>query len=110
MLTDVASYAVDEETVMKRLGVVAAMAGLTLLAGVVARRGAVANPVLRTIAVGQSPAALAVDERTGRAFVVNSGDNTVSVLDTRTATLLRTIGVGWAPLTIAVDERAGRVF
>lgn len=95
---------------MKRLGAVAVAAGLTLLAGVVAQRGAAANPVLRTIAVGQSPAALAVDERTGRAFVVNSGDNTVSVLDTRTATLLRTVGVGWAPLAIAVDERAGRVF
>lgn len=95
---------------MKRLGGVVTVAGLTLLAGVVAQRGAAANPVLRTIAVGQSPAALAIDERTGRAFVVNSGDNTVSVLDTRTATLLRTVGVGWAPLTIAVDEQAGRVF
>ncbi len=82
---------------------------LLLLAGVLAARGAVVHPVLATAPVGTAPVAIAVDARTGRAFVVNNGDNTVSVLDTRTGALLRTVAVGEGPTGVAVDERDGRV-
>ncbi len=38
--------------------------------------------VLCTITVGKNPTAVAVDTHAGRAFVVNTDDNTVSILDT----------------------------
>jgi len=82
---------------------------LLLLAGVVAARGGGVRPVLATTSVGTAPVAIAVDARAGRAFVVNNGDNTVSVLDTRTGALLRTVAVGQGPTGVAVDERDGRV-
>lgn len=65
-----------------------------------------------TVPVGQRPLAIAVDEQTSRAFVVN-GDalaGSVSVLDTRTGGLLRTVRVGSAPFAIAVARSTGRVF
>jgi YVTN family beta-propeller protein len=54
----------------------------------VGRNGAVSvldarsGAVIRTVRVGQFPAAVAVDERVGRAFVTNTNSNSVSVLDT----------------------------
>lgn len=65
--------------------------------------------VLRTVAVGILPLAVAVDERRGRVFVANSGSNTVSVLDARTGRVVRTVHVGRNPAALAVDSRAGRV-
>jgi YVTN family beta-propeller protein len=53
---------------------------------------------------------LAVDTRTGRVFVVNTGDGTVSVLDARSGAFLRTVTIGPNPSAMAVDERTGRVF
>jgi len=69
--------------------------------------------LVRKITVGREPAAISVDERTGRAFVANS--NSISVLDTRRLTLLRTvtIGSGNAPLVSGapvVDAGSGRVY
>src|SRR5439155_7353007 len=72
-----------------------------------------------TLTVGPWPTAMVLDRRTGHAFVLNSGNNTVSVLDTRRGTLLRTTAVGTFPgafvqtgytRAIAVDERSERVF
>jgi YVTN family beta-propeller protein len=51
-----------------------------------------------------------VAEQTHRVFVVNAGDNSLSVLDTRTGAVLRTIPVGAAPAAVAVDEPSSRVF
>jgi DNA-binding beta-propeller fold protein YncE len=42
-----------------------------------ARTGA----IRRTITLGRSPRAIALDSRTGRAFVVTGGSNTVAILD-----------------------------
>jgi YVTN family beta-propeller protein len=70
-----------------------------------ARRGR----VLRTVGVGLSPRAVAVDERTGRVFVTNDGERSVSVLDAYSGTVLRTVRVGFGPLAIATDDRDGRV-
>jgi DNA-binding beta-propeller fold protein YncE len=88
-----------------------------LLAGMVSIMGMRdAGGVLpvRTVPVGASPILAAVDEQTGRAFVVDWAGTTapasVSVLDTATGTLLRTVAIGINPRAIAVDRRAGRVF
>jgi DNA-binding beta-propeller fold protein YncE len=76
------------------------------------RHGAVA----RSVMVGHAPAALAINARTGRAFVANGGDNTVSMLDTRDGTLLHTgaLDHGAIPLTmthaaLAVDAARANV-
>src|SRR5437879_6533381 len=77
--------------------------------------GAVSWRVLNTVAVGSRPVAVAVDERTGHAFVV--GGNKVSVLDGAGEAALRTIptGVGIqdygaGPAAVAVDARTARAF
>ncbi len=76
--------------------------------------------VLRTVRVGLHPGAIAVDERTRRAFVVDEGRDavnghagargSVSVLDAATGAVLRTTAVGVGANAVAVDEQAGRVF
>ena len=78
--------------------------------------------MLRTVAVGKDPRAIAIDKRHGRVFVVTAGDadpvrgciptehGAVSVLDARTGRVLRIIPIGVAPTAIAVDERTGRAF
>ncbi len=73
----------------------------------------------QTTPVGPWPTALALDQRTGHAFVLNSGNNTVSVIDARTGALVHTAVVGAFPgasvqsgytRAIAVNGRGGRVF
>jgi len=69
--------------------------------------------VVRNLGQSQVPhgvAAIAVDERTARAFVVNHNTDAVAVLDTRTGALLRTVAVGAHPIAVAVDTRASHVF
>ena len=62
------------------------------------------------------PLAVAVDQQSGRAFVVtyknNAGQSAsgVMVLDGRTGKILQRILVGRGPTAVAVDERTGRVF
>ena len=86
--------------------------GLSVVAlvGLLGLRHASGGPVLTTIAVGRLPWRVIVDEQSRRAFVVNRGDGTVSVLDSATGMLLRTLAVGADPVAAAVDERTGRVF
>src|SRR2546423_9100734 len=95
-------------------GVIRVLAAGLVLVGMIAGRtggteahGRGAGPVLRTIAVGASPAAVAVGEQTGRAFVLSMGDGhrRVSVLDARNGRLLRTLAVGTNPVALTVDER-----
>jgi len=62
------------------------------------------------VPVGNSPVALAVDERAGHVFVANQVDGTVSVLDARSGRVIRTVPVGTAPVAVAVDARTGRAF
>ncbi len=67
--------------------------------------------VLRTVALPAhtQAVAVAVDPRTGCAFVTGSG-NTVSILDGRGAALVRTVTVGQNPGPVVVDASSGRVF
>jgi DNA-binding beta-propeller fold protein YncE len=53
---------------------------------------------------------VAVDEQTGRAFVANDDDASVSVLDTHRGALVRTLGVGPHPHAIALDPQIHRAF
>src|SRR5437763_17105889 len=82
---------------------------LVVLTGVVAAHLTDVSPVVGTVSVGSTPVSLAVDARTGRAFVVNNGDNSVSVIDSYRGRLLRTVGVGPGPTTVVVDEPGRRV-
>jgi YVTN family beta-propeller protein len=84
--------------------------------------------VLRTLPVGGSPLDdvgnldamnIAVDERHGRAYVINqtaaaslfsSTAGSVSVLDANTGRPLRTIPVGRHPVALAVDATSARLF
>jgi len=80
------------------------------------------EPILRTIFVGATAGALAVDARTERAFVVTQSEPVqgrfprmlIRVLDTTTGALLYTVALGTASgigtSAVAVDQRAGRVF
>lgn len=71
-----------------------------------------AGPVLRTVAVGKTPRAVAIDARTGRAFVANYEGNSISVLNARTGLLIRTVKLlaSSHPRRIVVDEKTGHVF
>jgi YVTN family beta-propeller protein len=55
-----------------------------------------------TIAVGNGPAGVAVDERTNTIYVASQGDNTVSVIDGTTCNATNTSGCEQTPPTIAV--------
>lgn len=76
--------------------------------------------VLRTVRVGLRPGAIAVDERTRQAFVVDArlvkanghpgGRGSVSVLDAGTGAVVRTTAVGAGADGVAIDELAGRAF
>src|ERR671938_1618887 len=68
------------------------------------------SPVVRTVAVGSAPLALAVDGRTRRVFVANFGSATVSVLDAGSGAVLATTAVIPYPDTLAIATTPGRVF
>ncbi len=71
--------------------------------------------LLSTVAVGLAPLAVAVDEGTGRVFVVNGGAadahaaGSVSTLDAANGTLLHTTAIGMSPTAIVIDKTTGRV-
>jgi YVTN family beta-propeller protein len=64
--------------------------------------------VVDTVRVGSRPVGLAVDVH-DRVFVTNSGDDTVSVIDSRTNTVTTTIVVGSCPERVATDTQFGVV-
>src|ERR687885_94397 len=82
---------------------------LVIVSGAVAGGSLPPIPLVRTVAVGRMPSAMAVDTRRGRVFVADEGANSVSMLDARRGRLLRTVPVGPAPTGIAVDAQAGHV-
>ncbi len=89
------------------------LVGLTLavVCGVAVARQGEPGPILRTVTIGHAPYwTLALDARTGRAFVFNRQDGTLSVLDTQSGALLRTVTLAPGNVWMAVAQRAGRVF
>jgi DNA-binding beta-propeller fold protein YncE len=65
---------------------------------------------LYTIAAGKAPVWIAMDARTGRAFVIDGSSTGLRVLDTRNGHLLRTVLAGLHPSILMVDEQTGRAF
>jgi DNA-binding beta-propeller fold protein YncE len=66
--------------------------------------------VLATVPVGQHPAGVEVDPATGRVFVANGGEGSVTVLRGAEAMPLVTLPVGAQPAGLTVDAGAGRVY
>src|ERR687886_814549 len=94
---------------------VLAMLLLAVGAGGLVARPMNAGPIVHTQMLDRSPMGVAVDTRTGRAFITTSDANnngSVSVLDTHTGALINTIplGPGLLPLSVSVDERARRAY
>jgi len=91
---------------------------LALLGAVVFLSHASSASSVRTVSVGTWPWAVAIDPKTGYAFVVDrssevtglaSGLGRVSIVDTRSGSVLRTVAVGPDPRAVTVDERTGRI-
>lgn len=66
--------------------------------------------LLRSVRVGSGLGAIAVSERTSRAFVADVDAGTIAVIDTAAGTLLRMVPVGPFPVAIVCDARSGRAF
>jgi DNA-binding beta-propeller fold protein YncE len=66
--------------------------------------------VLHTVPVGPDPRDIAIDTRTGRAFVANDDNASVSVIDSHSGGLVRALGVGPRPHAVALDAGAHRAF
>lgn len=62
------------------------------------------------VEVGLDPEGVAVDPRTGLAYVACSRSNAVAVVDTERLERVGVIAVGGEPIDIVVDERRGLVF
>lgn len=67
-------------------------------------------PVGGAIGVGERPVDLVVDWVGNRVYVANSGDGTVSVIDTATNQLVGTIEVGGQPMAVVVESPAQRAY
>ncbi|MCA1597817.1 MAG: YncE family protein, partial [Chloroflexi bacterium] len=89
--------------------IVVLIALVGVIGALVSARGASASPLIATRAVGLDPSSVAVDARAGRVFVVNNGDDTISMLDARDGRALRTISLSGRPTALAVDERRGHL-
>lgn len=62
------------------------------------------------LTVGKGLSVVAVDDRRGRAYVVNPASPVVRVLDTRSGRLQRAIVLGQTPVAVAADPATGHVF
>lgn len=95
---------------MGRIRIMGALVLIVALGGVVVvMRHTDVSPVIQTITTGATPVSIAVDARTGRAFVVNNGADTVSVLAPHDGTAAHRVPVGTGPTAVVVDGRDQRV-
>lgn len=65
---------------------------------------------MTTIDVGRLPTSVAVDERSGTVWVVNSLDNTVSEISEARLAVVATVKVAASPVDIAADPKTGTVW
>lgn len=66
------------------------------------------NVLTRQVTVGKRPTAVAINPTTKRIYVLNSGDNTLSVIEGRQ--VQDTIDLGESAQDIAVDSRLNRIY
>lgn len=71
---------------------------------------AATNAVLTTIPVGDSPARVAVAPDGARAYVTNTGPDSVSVIDTTTNAVVATVSVAEDPSSLAVTPDGTKVY
>jgi YVTN family beta-propeller protein len=69
-----------------------------------------AQTVSQNIGTGQQPMAVAVNETTNKAYIVNHNSNTVTVVDGKTRTAIATIKTGAGPESIAINRLTNRVY
>jgi YVTN family beta-propeller protein len=66
--------------------------------------------VISRIAVGNSPAAIAINAANDRIYVANSESGTISVLDGTTDSVITTLTVGPNPYVLAADSRSNKIY
>lgn len=64
----------------------------------------------KSVHVGAGPEAIAVNGKSGTAYVVSAVDRNVSVLDGNTDSVVATVPTAARPFAIAVDETANKVY
>jgi YVTN family beta-propeller protein len=69
-----------------------------------------ANGTVKSLHTGLGPVSIAVNEQTGRVYVANSGDRSISVIDGSTDTVITRGGTAARPYAIAIDEVSDKVF
>jgi YVTN family beta-propeller protein len=69
-----------------------------------------ARQTVTPVAVGRAPISVAVDSTSGRAYVANDADGSVSVIDGTSDKVLATVAVGSMPYSIAANSRTGAVY
>jgi YVTN family beta-propeller protein len=95
-------------TVMATMGL--APAALASHGGTPAPAVTATPHVTATISVGSAPYAIAADPSTGKVYVTNSADGTVSVINGKTNKVIATIPGFYDPRAVAVNPRTGRVY
>ena len=68
------------------------------------------NLVVKTVAVGTSPFAVAINAAGTLAYVTNTGSNTISVITTSTNTVTATIPVSSGPMDIALNPTGSTAY
>ena len=67
--------------------------------------------VLRAIPVGREPFGVAMNNSTGKVYVANFLDNTVSVISTATGAVIKTIALpAGEPTNVAINEAMNRIY
>jgi YVTN family beta-propeller protein len=65
---------------------------------------------MHRVKVGAAPVSIAVNSASGRVYVANAGDGTVSVIDGKSDLVMATIPIGSHPYSIAADSATGKVY
>src|SRR5438094_5838335 len=72
--------------------------------------GIFAQPLSQNIPTGQQPMAVAVNETTNKAYVINHNSSSVTVIDGKTRTVIATVKTGAGPEGIAINPLTNRVY
>jgi uncharacterized protein len=83
---------------------------LVLVTGISAAICVPAQTASQNINTGQQPMAVAVNETTNKAYIVNHNSNSVVVIDGKTRTAIATIKTGAGPESIAVNSLTNKVY
>src|SRR5579872_26229 len=79
-------------------------------AGLFITGGIEAQALPRNIGTGEQPMAVAVNEKTNKAYVINHDDNSLTVIDGKSLKVLSTIKTGVGPEVVAVNPITNRIY